>query len=277
MIGSHPAARSVLRHIFLAALVVLFFFPVAWIFLTSLKTTGDIYAWPPVYLPRHPTLQNYRAVLFGSKLGRYIVNSLIVSSLSTVSVLLFSSIAGYAIARVRFPGRRPLLLFFLAMSMFPQLAIVPALFIWFRRLGLINSYLGIVLAYTGLFAPISLWILSTYFRTIPAEIEESAKLDGCSRLRILWSMLLPLSLPGVIAAALIVFIQTWNEFFLALVMLSKNLLRTATVGIALYPGEYAFPWELITTATFLAILPIFALTAVFQRQIIGGLTAGSIK
>jgi len=163
------------------------------------------------------------------------------------------------------------------MSMFPQLAIVPALFIWFRKLGLINNYLGIVIAYTGLFSPIALWILTTYFRTIPLEIEESAKLDGCSRLRVLWAILLPLSIPGVIAAALIVFIQTWNEFFLALVMLSKNELRTATVGIALYPGEYAFPWELITTATFLAIVPIVLLTSVFQKQIIGGLTAGSVK
>jgi multiple sugar transport system permease protein len=269
--------RLGLRSLLVALLVVLFFFPVAWIFLTSIKTTGDIYAWPPRYLPHHPTFQNYRAVLFDSKLGRYILNSVIVSSLSTGSVLFFSSLAAYGIARVRFGGRNLLLVFFLAMSMFPQLAIVPALFVWFRRLGLINSYLGIVVAYTGLFAPISLWILTTYFRTIPLEIEESARLDGCGRLRILRSMILPLAVPGIIAAALIVFIQTWNEFFLALVMLSKNLLRTATVGIALYPGEYAFPWELITTATFLAILPIFLLTAVFQKQIIGGLTAGAVK
>ncbi|HUX11787.1 MAG TPA: carbohydrate ABC transporter permease [Spirochaetia bacterium] len=265
------------KYLFVLFLVVLFFFPVAWILLTSIKTTGDIYAWPPVYIPAHPTLQNYHTVLFGSKLGRYILNSVIVSSLSTLSVLFFASLAGYSIARIRFRGRHLLLMFFLSMSMFPQLAIVPSLFIWFRQIGLINSFMGIVLAYTGLFSPLALWILATYFRTIPLEIEESAKLDGCSRLRILWSILMPLSIPGVIAASLIVFIQTWNEFFLALVILSKNLLRTATVGIALYPGEYAFPWELITTATFLAIVPIFALTAVFQKQIIGGLTAGSLK
>lgn len=271
------AGTILFKYLFVLFLVVLFFFPVVWILLTSIKTTGDIYAWPPVYIPLHPTLQNYHVVLFGSKLGRYIANSVIVSSLSTVSVLFFASMAGYSIARIRFRGRQAILVFFLSMSMFPQLAIVPSLFVWFRQLGLINNFLGIVLAYTGLFSPIALWILATYFRTIPLEIEESAKLDGCGRLRILWSILMPLSIPGVIAAALIVFIQTWNEFFLALVILSKNLLRTATVGIALYPGEYAFPWELITTATFLAIVPIFILTAVFQKQIIGGLTAGSVK
>jgi len=271
------AGTILFKYLFVLFLVVLFFFPVVWILLTSIKTTGDIYAWPPVYIPLHPTLQNYHVVLFGSKLGRYIANSVIVSSLSTVSVLFFASMAGYSIARIRFRGRQAILVFFLSMSMFPQLAIVPSLFVWFRQLGLINNFLGIVLAYTGLFSPIALWILATYFRTIPLEIEESAKLDGCGRLRILWSILMPLSIPGVIAAALIVFIQTWNEFFLALVILSKNLLRTATVGIALYPGEYAFPWELITTAMFLAIVPIFILTAVFQKQIIGGLTAGSVK
>lgn len=277
MMNTPSALRTTLKYLFVAFLVVLFFFPIAWIFLTSIKTTGDIYAWPPAYLPHHPTIKNYEAVLFGSKLGRYILNSVIVSSLSTASVLFFSSIAGYSIARIRFPGRGVLLVFFLAMSMFPQLSIVPSLFIWFRKLGLINNYLGIVIAYTGLFSPISLWILATYFRTIPLEIEESAKLDGCSRLGTLWRIMLPLSIPGVVAASLIVFIQTWNEFFLALVLLSRNLLRTATVGIALYPGEYSFPWELITTATFLAIVPIFVLSALFQKQIIGGLTAGAVK
>lgn len=280
MIGkqkARTAPRMVGKLLFVLFLVALFFFPVVWILLTSIKTTGEIYAWPPIYIPIHPTLKNYGTVLFGSYLGRYILNSIIVSSLSTLSVLFFASIAGYSIARIRFPGRKPLLIFFLSMSMFPQLAIVPSLFIWFRSLGLINNYAGIVIAYTGLFSPIALWILATYFRTIPLEIEESAKLDGCTRLYTLWRIILPLSTPGVVAAALIVFIQTWNEFFLALVLLSQNLLRTATVGIALYPGEYSFPWELITTATLLAILPIFALTATFQRQIIGGLTAGGVK
>jgi multiple sugar transport system permease protein len=279
MKGATPlqVGGTTLKLLFVIALVVLFFFPVVWILLTSIKTTGDIYAWPPAYVPRHVTLQNYRTVLFASKLGRYILNSVIVCSLSTLSVLFFASLGGYSIARIRFRGRRVLLLFFLSMSMFPQLAIVPSLFIWFRALGLINNYAGIVIAYTGLFAPIALWILTTYFRTIPVEIEESSRLDGCGRLRTLWSIILPLSTPGVIAASLIVFIQSWNEFFLALVLLSNNLLRTATVGIALYPGEYAFPWELITTATLLAILPIFLLTAVFQKQIIGGLTAGAVK
>jgi multiple sugar transport system permease protein len=258
-------------------LVVLFFFPIAWIFLTSIKTTGEIYAWPPVYFPRHPTVENYRVVFFESFLGRYILNSILVSSLSTVSVICIGSVAGYGIARIRFRGAMIILVFFLSMSMFPQLAIVPSVFLSFRRIGLVNNYLGLAIAYNGLFLPMAVWILSTYFRTIPQDIEDSARIDGCTATRILWQMIAPLSLPGLVAAGLIVFIFSWNEFLMALVLLSKNLLRTATVGIALYPGEYAFPWELISTATFLAILPLLLLTFLFQKRIISGLTAGSIR
>ena len=261
-------------YILVIFLAVLFFFPVVWIFLTSIKTTGEIYAWPPVFFPRIPTLENYRVVLLESNLGRYILNSIFVSSLSTLLVIFFAAFAGYGIARVNFKYSNIILMFFLSLSMFPQLAVVPSLFLWFRRFGLINNYFGLIIAYTGLFLPIAIWIMTTYFRTIPLEIEESARIDGCTEIRILWQIIVPLSIPGVIAAGLIVFIFTWNEFFLAMVILSKNLLRTATVGIALYPGEYAFPWELITTATFLAILPLLFLIFIFQKKIISGLTAG---
>ncbi|MBA7642603.1 Trehalose transport system permease protein SugB [subsurface metagenome] len=216
-------------------------------------------------------------VLFESYLSRYIMNSILVSTSSTISIIFFGAFAGYGIARIQFKGATIILVFFLSMSMFPQLAIVPSVFLWFRKVGLVNSYLGLIIAYNGLFLPMAVWILSTYFRTIPQEIEDSARIDGCTVMRILWQIIAPLSVPGLVAAGLIVFIFSWNEFLMALVLLSKNMLRTATVGIALYPGEYAFPWELITTATLLAILPLLVLTFVFQRRIISGLTAGAIK
>lgn len=121
------------------------------------------------------------------------------------------------------------------------------------------------------------WILTNYFKTLPADLEEAAWVDGCGPLRMLWSIMLPLSLPGLVAAGLIVFVSSWNEFLMSLVFLSKNSMRTTVVGISLYPGEYAFPWELISTATFLSILPILLITLLFQRYIISGLTAGASK
>lgn len=269
--------RATLFYVLLIALVVVFFFPVVWIFLTSLKTSGEIYAWPPQFLPGSFYLDNYRRVLTQSLLGRYILNSVFVSSSSVVVVVTLASFAAYGITRLRFPGSGVVLTVFIALAMFPQLAIVPSIFVWFRRLGLLNTYRGIVIIYAGLFTPLALWILATYFRTIPVELEESARMDGCGVIRMIVQIILPVAVPGVVAASLIIFFQTWNEFFLALVVLARNSLRTATVGIALYPGEYAFPWDLITTATFLAIVPLFMLTVIFQRQIISGLTAGSSK
>lgn len=258
-------------------LAVVFFFPVVWMFLTSLKPAGEIYAWPPSFFPQAPTIVNYYRVFTQSLLGRYILNSMIVSSVAAVAVIVLASMAAYGIARIGFRGSSSLLVIFISLAMFPQLAVVPSIFTWFRDLGLINTYTGIVIAYVGLFTPIALWILTVYFRTIPLDLEESARIDGCGIFRMISHIILPVSIPGVVTAALIVIIQTWNEFFLALVILSRNRLRTATVGIALYPGEYAFPWDLITTATFMAILPIFLLTLLFQRRIIGGLTAGAIR
>ena len=269
--------KKFLYYAMIVLLMVVFFFPVVWIFLTSLKTTGEIYAWPPTFLPQNPILDNYRIVLLESNLGRYIGNTLFIAGFSTFAVLLLASLAGYGIARIKFRGSGFFLIFFLAMSMFPQLSIAPSLFLWLRKIGLINRFLGLILVYAGLFTPIAVWILSTYFRTIPMDVEESAKIDGCSSMRILFQILMPLSLPGVAAAGLIVAIFVWNEFLLSLIILSKDLLRTATVGIALYPGEYAFPWELITTATFLAVLPLVFVLFFFQKNIISGLTAGAVK
>ena len=269
--------RRTLFYLLLVFLVVVFFFPVVWIFLTSLKTSGEIYAWPPQFFPHTPNLDNYARVLTQSPLGRYILNSVIISSLSVVIVISLASLAAYGITRLTFPGSGLVLTLFIALAMFPQLAIVPSIFVWFRRLRLLNTYRGILIIYAGLFTPLALWILSTYFRTIPVELEESARIDGCGVIRMIVRIVLPVAVPGVMAAGLIIFFQTWNEFFLALVVLARNALRTATVGIALYPGEYSFPWDLITTATFLAIVPLFVLTVLFQKQIIGGLTAGSSK
>ena len=269
--------KKTLYYLMLIALMTIFFFPVVWIMLTSLKTTGEIYDWPPTFIPKNPVLDNYETVFLKSNLGMYIGNTMIVACFSTLLVILLASLAGYGISRIRFKGASFFLVFFLAMSMFPQLSVAPSLFLWLRQLKLINHFSGLVLVYTGLFTPIAIWILSTYFRTIPMDVEESAKIDGCSSLRILFQILMPLALPGMAAASLIVAIFVWNEFLLSLIILSKDNLRTATVGIALYPGEYAFPWELITTATFMAVLPLFFVLFFFQKNIIGGLTAGAVK
>ena len=258
--------------------VVVSFFPIVWLVLTSLKDTNQLYAWPIQYIPEPPTFRNYEYILTETpELLRYILNSFIVSSSMTLIIVLVGGIAAYSISRIRFRGNQIVLIGILAVSMFPPVALIPSLFLIFRDLGLINSYPGIILAHTALYMPLGIWILSNYFRTIPEEIEESARIDGASAFRIFWSIILPLARPGLISTGLITFIFSWNEFPLALVLLPDDAMRTAPVGISLYPGEYSFPWETVSTATVLAIIPILLITFIFQRHIVSGLTAGSTK
>lgn len=271
-----PASFSF--YILLALTVFISFFPTVWIFLTSIKTEAGIYAWPLQYLPAPPTLENYLNLLTETpELLGYILNSFIVATSTTAVILACGGLAAYSLGRLTWRGRGFILILILAVSMFPPLALLPALFNMFLELGLINTYSGLIIGHAGLYTPIAVWILSNFFQTIPHEIEDAARVDGASSLRIFWSIILPLSGPGLISTGLIVFIFSWNEFPLSLVLMSDNFMRTAPVGISLFPGEYSFPWEIITAATMLTILPILLISGVFQDRIIGGLTAGSGK
>jgi len=258
--------------------VVVSFFPVVWLALTSLKSAADIYAWPLVLWPDPFTLENYAEIFEGSReLLRYILNSFVVASATTLVILSIGGIAAYSLTRLGYRGRGLILLGMLAVSMFPPIALLPSLFDVFLRLGMLNTYPALVLAHAGIYLPTAVWILSSFYRTIPMDLEEAARIDGASTLRIFWSVILPLSTPGLIATGLIVFIMSWNEFPLALVIGSTDAMRTAPVGISLFPGEFSFPWEIISAATILAVLPVVVISAVFQHRIIGGLTAGSSK
>ena len=261
-----------------AVTVLVSFFPVVWLALTSLKPAADIYAWPVVFWPSPFTLENYvRIFLESRELLRYIANSFIVASATTALILGAGGIAAYSLTRLSYRGRGLVLIAMLAVAMFPPIALLPSLFDGFLRLGLLNTYTAIVLGHTGLYLPTGVWILASFYRTIPMDLEEAARIDGASTLRIFWSIILPLSTPGLIATGLIVFIMSWNEFPLALVLGSSDAMRTAPVGISLFPGEFSFPWEIISAATVLAVLPVVILSAVFQHRIIGGLTAGASK
>lgn len=265
-------------YIIAAITVIMSFFPIVWLIITSIKTKADIYAWPVEYLPNPVTLDNYTNILAETpELLRYILNSFIVATTTTFIILAFGGLAAYSLGRLTYRGRNAILILILAVSMFPPLALLPSLFSMFLELKLINTYPGLVIGHIGLYMPIAIWILSNFYKTVPQEIEDAARVDGASSLRIFWSIILPLSTPGLISTGLIVFIFSWNEFPLSLVLMSDNTMRTAPVGISLFPGEFSFPWEIITAATMLAILPILIISGIFQDRIIGGLTAGSGK
>jgi multiple sugar transport system permease protein len=280
---SNPARRLIpLRRrtvVWLAGLVVVVngFFPAAWILLTSLKTETELIQSPITYLPAAPTLQNYVVAFTTQPLLRFMANSFVVATLSTVLCVLVSALAAYALTRLRLPGRNVIMGILLAIAMFPLISLMVPLFKVMRELGLLNTYLALILPYAVLSMPVCTLVMASFFQDIPPDLEAAAMIDGCSRVGALFKVVIPLSAPGVFTAAILAFVNAWDEFLLALTMMNRVNMRTLSVGITLYQGEFAFPWPLISAALIVAIVPISILIAVFQERVVGGLTAGGVK
>jgi multiple sugar transport system permease protein len=204
-------------------------------------------------------------------------NSALVAAATTVLTILIASPASYALARFRFPASRLCLMLFLIVSMFPQIAIAGPVWRILNAAGALNTLYGLITVYSALSLPLAVWILTTFFKELPVEVEEAAQVDGFTRWQTLTRIVYPMAAPGIFTAALLVFIHAWNEFFFALLVLTNPNLQTLPVGIALFPGEYTMPWGEIAAASTMATLPLIALTLVFQRRIVRGLFAGAVK
>jgi trehalose/maltose transport system permease protein len=250
--------------------------PFAWFAATSLKRPVDITAVPPKLLAP-PTLDPYRSAIAGHHLLRYVANSALVASATTALALLLAALAGYALARLRLPARRLILAAVLAASMFPQMALAGPVWRILRALGLLNQLPGLVLPYVSLTLPLAIWLLASFFKELPRELEEAAEIDGCSRLGALRRVVVPLAAPALFTTAILVFIYAWNEFFFALLILSDPARQTLPVGIALFPGEYTMPWGEIAAASVVATAPLIALVLAFQKRLAHGLLAGALK
>ena len=263
---------------FAAAIVILNgVFPALWILFTSLKTESELTQKPITYWPHEPTIGNFISAFQDQPLLTFLTNSLIVAGLSTLLSLFISALAAYAIARLRLRFRGLILTSIIGVSMFPLVTLMVPLFEIMRSLGLLNSYWALVLPYTVLNLPICTLMMVSFFQDIPRDIENAAMLDGCTRLSALWRIVLPLAAPGVATAAILAFVNSWDEFLLALSMNSAVAYRTLPVGIQLYQGEFAFPWPIISAALVVAIVPIVVLIVIFQEKVVSGLTSGGLK
>ncbi|OFX27851.1 MAG: sugar ABC transporter permease [Armatimonadetes bacterium RBG_16_67_12] len=276
MAGQSPF-RKIVHWLLVGLVVVWSFTPYLWTLFTSLKSERELYQFPVTYWPHATTLVNYVAVFTQNPFGRFLLNSAVVTVASTVLCLFIASLAAYAFARLKFRGRELLLVGLLVVAMIPLITVIVPLYILVRNLGLLNTYWGLIAPYIAYSLPVAIFILTAFFREIPHELEEAALIDGCTRLNTLWRIIAPLAAPGLITAGIIVFVYTWNEFLVALTLTSTNDVRTITVGIALYRGEFAFPWGVISAAVTLATIPITALILLGQRLVIRGLTAGAVK
>ncbi len=261
-----------------AVIAVWSLFPFAWQVITSFEPDRDLARFTPTWLPvPGGTLQHYRNVFVAKNFAPYILNSVIVDVSATVVALVFAALAAYAIARLPLPGKGVVLSLVLAVSMFPQISIVTPLYQVMVSLHLINTYSGLSGVYIGLALPLMVYILWGHFRTIPREIDEAARIDGAGPLQTLWRVIIPVALPGVVPAALLGFIASWNELLLALSLMTSPSHQTIPVGIANFTGLYSIPWGDIAAASVVVTVPLVVLVLIFQRRIVEGVTAGAVK
>ncbi len=263
-----------------AALVVaLSVFPFIYAISTSLKSGAALFE--PRLWPSSVTLGNYISLftLAEQPFGRHIVNSIMVSVLVVVLSLFMGVTAAYALGRISFKGRGLLLMTILGVSMFPQVAVLAGMFELIQWLGLYNKALGLVLPYMIFTLPFTVWVLTTFMKQLPKELEEAAIMDGCSPWRVIKDVFLPLLWPALVSTGLLAFIAAWNEFLFALTFVLDNNERTVPVSISLISGasKYDIPWGNIMAASVLVTLPLVALVLLFQKKIVSGLTAGAVK
>ncbi len=252
-------------------------FPVYWALVTSLESGTALFTVD--YWPVEPAWDNYASVFAGQPFGRNILNSLVVAGLTVAVALGLGLFAAAALARVRFRGRGLMLGTLLAVTMFPQVSVLAGLLELIGALGLYNNLLGLALSYLLITLPLTVWLLATFLREVPAEIERAALVDGAGPLTVVTRILLPLVAPGMVTAGLLAFIAAWNEFLFALTFTLTHEARTVPVAIALMSGasQYELPWGQIMAASVIVTLPVVALAVAFQRRIVSGLTAGAVK
>lgn len=258
------------------ALVAAILFPLYWAALGSFTPESRLFTAPDL-LPRGLVLDHYRALFDGRGFWTPVRNSLIVAGATTVLAVVVGGVCAYALARLRFRGKATALAFVLAVSMFPQISIVSPLYLVLRELGLLNTYPGLVLPYLTFAMPLTIWLLTGFFRQLPPAIEEAGLMDGAGRLRTLWEIVLPLSWPGLATTAILTFLYSWNEFLFALSFTLGPERYTVPVAITLFRGQYQVPWGQILAAAVVATVPVAAIVLVAQRRIIAGLTSGAVK
>jgi multiple sugar transport system permease protein len=251
--------------------------PVAWILSLSLKRAADL--GDRRFLPVRLSLEHYRAVVADPQFPAALGNSIGIASLATLLSVSLGTLAAYAIVRLDFPGRRLILAGALATAMFPPVATVGPLFNLWRTLGLFDTWPGLILPYLSFTLPLAIWVLAAYFRDIPWELEQAARIDGATPLQAFVRIIAPLAAPGVFTAAILVFIFAWNDFLFAAALTSTDRARTVPAAIAFFTGSSRFelPTQSIAAASVVVTLPVMAVVLAFQRRIVAGLTAGAIK
>ena len=277
--------RTLLQVLLVIPVVLFIYLPVAWLVISSISTRSELLSTPIHWIPQQPTFQNYLNILLPgqdtsevAKTFRITLwNSLLVASSVTVIALTLGSLASYALVRLRFPFRQTMLIGILGTRMIPEISLVIPLYLFATRFGLFNSPLILIITYLSFALPFAIWLMAAFFNTIPVELEDAARIDGCNRIETLFRIILPISAPGLVSTGLFVFLTAWDEFFFALIMTSTVSAKTVPVAIAEFTGRYVVDVGGMMTGGVLAAIPPVILSLIFQRYIVSGLTAGAVK
>lgn len=251
--------------------------PVYWLLATSLTPTAQVFSYPPKIFPTEISFDAYTSLFNNSQLFNYVKNSVIVSVITAVLSVIVSAYMGYSFSKFRYTGRRSLMYFVLASQMFPQALLLVTLYTVFSAYGMLNTYAALVLSFTTFTLPLCVWMLKGFFDTIPDELIEAARVDGASRLRIIHSIVLPLSAPGLVAAGLFAFVRGWNDFIFALTLAGPDKQTLPPGLVNTYIGEASTAWPELMAASLVVSLPVTIAFILLQRFLAGGMTAGAVK
>jgi ABC-type glycerol-3-phosphate transport system permease component len=268
---------SICLHALVVLSLAILLLPIVWMLSTSFKPLSDVFSYPPRFIPQHPTIAAYKAQ-FNALLGTYFLNSVIVGQLSAGLATFAGALAAYGLSRFRIPGRSTILMFFLASLAFPIPLLMISMYLMFVSLGLLNTYVGLVIGHTVITLPVCVWLLKNFFDQLPVEVEEAAYVDGASRAYTLFRIVLPMARPALGASAIFVFVTSWNELLFGLTFTSSTDMRPLPAGISMsFLTEFEGAWSEMMALSVMVSLPVFLLFTFFQRTFMSGVTAGAVK
>lgn len=271
-----PIRRFLTLHLPVLLLVLFALGPYLWSLLTSLTPESEMYTAGVRYLPSHPTFENFRRLFANIDFARNVRDSLVVAGSTMLFGLAITVPASYSFSRFRFRGHNYLLIQFLVINMFPIVLLLVPLFVIMRFLGLMDTHLSLIIAYSTFTIPFSTWMMTSFFNAIPQQLDESAQIDGCNRFTALARIVVPVAMPGIAATGIYIFITAWNEFLYAAVFTGTNV-KTIPVALQNMIGEYKIAWGLLNAGGVVSALPVLALFFFVQKRLISGMTAGAVK
>lgn len=266
-----------LTYVALGVFLVIAVFPFFWMISTSLKSRAVIFSIPPLLFPQELYLDAYKEIWAKGDFLRYFLNSTKVAGLTTLFAMAVSILAGLGFGRYRFRGQQAMQLLLLLAQLFPLVLLVTPYYTIMTKLGITNSHTSLFLTYISFVVPFSVWMLTNYFKALPMELEEAAMIDGCSKLRALMHITVPLAAPGLAATAINAFILAWNEFLFAQTFIDSPALRTLPIGLKTFMGQYTTEWNLLMVGAVVSTVPVVLLFVLLQKHLVSGMTSGAVK